>query len=289
MKLLITLITVGLWSVRCHGQTDSTAIPVTTDSTATKASLTLGVTYSNNANYYGQWAQENIPYVAAGATYRFRSGIYLSGLAYKLLNDTGAFVSASNLGAGVIFKISKKLSADLSYSHTFYPTYSPFLQASNPDNATAALIYENWLTTKLNVDYAFGKTTDVFVTLGTGKLITLGSLSKKDVISITPSFDVVAGTQHFYQTYITEKRLRDSLFGVLLPPLIGGSPSQSTTTTTTSTNFNILSYNFKFPIAYSRASYMFEVAYQLSILSKEAEANAGKANSFLSISFYYQF
>jgi hypothetical protein len=289
MKLLTTLITVGLWSVRCFAQTDSTANPATTDSTKAKASLTLGVTYSNNANYYGQRAQENIPYVAAGATYRFRSGIYLSGLAYKLLNDTGAFVSASNLGAGVVFKISEKLSADLSYSHTFYPTYSPFLQASNPDNATAALTYENWLTSKLNVDYAFGKTMDVFVTLGVGKQITLGSLSKKDVFSITPSFDVVAGTQHFYQTYITEKRLRDSLLGVLLTPITGGSPSQSTTTTTTSTNFNILSYNLKFPLDFSRASYMFEVAYQLSILSKEAETNAGKANSFLSVSFYYQF
>ena len=76
MKLLTTLIISGLWSARCFVQTDSTTNPITTDSTKTKATLTIGATYSNNANYYGQRTQENLPYVAAGATYRFKSGIY---------------------------------------------------------------------------------------------------------------------------------------------------------------------------------------------------------------------
>lgn len=289
MKLLTILFTTGLWGLRCFGQTDSAAIPVTTDSTKAKATFTVGVTYSNNANYYGQRALENIPYVAAGATYRFRSGIYLSGLAYKLLNDTGAFVSASNIGAGIAFKLSNKLSADLSYSHTFYPSYSPFLQASSPDNARAALTYENWLTSFVNLDFAFGQTPDVFITLGTSKLITLGSISQKDVITINPSFDVVAGTQHFYQSYITEKKLRDSLLGVLVPPILGQPPSGNNITTTTTTKVNLLSYNFKFPLAYNRTKSMFEVAYQLSVLSKQAESGAGNVNSFYSVSFYYQF
>jgi hypothetical protein len=289
MKLLTTLIIAGLWCTQSIGQNDSTANPATTDSTKAKATLTIGATYSNNANYYGQLAEENLPYLAAGATYRFRSGIYFSGLAYKILNDTGSLVSASNLGVGMAFKISKKLSADLNYSHTFYPTYSPFLQASIPDNASAALTYENWLTSTVNVDFAFGETSDIFLTVGTGKQITLGSIGRKDIVSITPSFDIVAGTQHFYQTYITEKRLQDSLLG-LLPPVLGEPPSGgSTTTTTTTTKVDILSYNFKFPLDYSRANYLFEVAYQLSALSRHADSGAGNVNSFLSVSFYYQF
>jgi hypothetical protein len=288
MKLMTILIITGLWYIQSYGQTDSTSSTTATDSTKTKATLTLGTTYSNNANYYGQRALENIPYVAAGATYRFRSGFYLSGLAYKILNDTGALVSASNLGAGMAFRISKKLSADLSYNHSFYPTYSPFLQASIPDNASAAFTYENWLTSNLNVDYAFGKTSDIFITLGIGKQITLGSFSKKDIITLTPAFDVVAGTQHFYQTYLIDKRLQDSLLGVLLTPVLGEPPADTPLTTTT-TQLNIISYNLKFPLAYNRANYLFEVAYQLSILSKKAESGPGNANSFLSVSFYYQF
>ncbi len=291
MKHLITLITAGIWTAHCFGQSDSIHIIPETDSAKTKATLTLGAMYSNNASYYGQRAEENMPYAAASASYRFRSGIYFTGMAYKLLNDTTSFVSASSLGAGVAFKLSKKLSADVSYSHTFYPTYSPFLQAANADNASASLTYENWLSSSVNVDYAFGKTNDVFATVGIGKAINLGSLGKKDVITITPAVDVVAGTQHFYKIYITEKRLRDSLLGLLLPPLLGGPSggSNATTTTTTTTSFDIISYNFKFPLAYNRAHYLVEAAYQLSVLGKKAASGPGKANSFISFSFYYQF
>jgi hypothetical protein len=290
MKLLTILILAGLWSPQGFGQTDTLAKPATTDTTVTKSSLTIGVVYANNASYYGQRAQENIPYVAAGATFRFRSGFYLSGLAFRILNDTSAFVSAGNLGGGIAFKLSKKWSADLSYNHTFYPQYSPFLQASSPDNASAALVYETWVNAKLNVDYAFGKTTDVFATAGISKVISLGSITSKDVITTTPEFNVVGGTQHFYQTYITEKRLRDSLLGVLLTPIVGAPPSQGgTTTTTTTTTFSVLSYNFKFPLAYSRANYMFELEYQLAVLSNKAQSGPGQANSFFNVSFYYQF
>ena len=291
MKRLITLIATGIWTSLCFGQSDSTHTIPEADSSKTKATLTLGAVYSNNASYYGLRAEESMPYTAVAASYRFRSGFYFTGMAYKLLNDTASFVSASSLGAGKTFNLSKKLSADLSYSHTFYPAYSPFLQAANADNASASLTYENWLSSTANIDYAFGKTRDIFVTVGIGKTINLGSLGKKDVITSTPAVDVVAGTQHFYKTYIIEKRLRDSLLGQLLPPLLGSSPGNSTpaTATTVSTSFDILSYNFKFPLTYNRAHYLVEAAYQLSVLGKKANSGPGKANSFLSISLYYQF
>jgi hypothetical protein len=78
------------------------------------------------------------------------------------------------------------------------------------------------------------------------------------------------------------------LLGVLLPPVFGTTPSQQPVITTT-TKFSLISYNFKLPLAYNRANYLFEVAYQLSVLSQDAETGPGKVNSFGSISFYYQF
>jgi len=287
MKLMTILVLCGLWSIHCSGQTDT--LKAKEDTVKDKSTFTLGVSYSNNADYYGQKAQENIPYAAASATYRFRSGIYFSGLAYRLLNDSGAFVSASNIGAGFEFKLSKRFTGEISYSHTFYPAYSPLLQASNPDNASASLTYDNWLSTKINLDYAFGKTTDQFVTAGTGKQVKLGSISQKDMITITPAVDVVGGSQHFYQTYITEKNLRDSLLGIILSPVTGSPPSQGSAKTTITTEFNILSYNFKLPLSYYRASYVFQVNYQLSVLSGKAQSGAGKVNSFFTAGFYYQF
>ena len=289
MKLFIIPILVVCCCLRSMAQADTTVLPLPTDSTPVKNTLTLGVSYSNNANYYGQKAEKAIPYAAVAATYKLKCGLYFSGLAYRLLNDTGALVSATNAGVGIAFNMGKHFSADLNYSHTFYPSYSPLLQASNPDNGSASIVYENWLSTKLTVDYAFGKTQDYFATLGTGKQINLGSISKKDVVTITPSVDVVAGTQHFYQTYLTEKHLRDSLLGIIGPILGQPGGSETSPKTTTSTQLNILSYNFKCPLAYNRSHYLVEIAYQLSVLSNKAQSNAGRANSFISASFYYQF
>jgi hypothetical protein len=287
MKLTILLMLSCLFGAMCQAQTDSVVVKPP-DSTKTKSTLTVGGTYCNNADYYGQKAEVSIPYAAVAATYRFGSGFYFTGLAYRLLKDTSRIISAGSLGGGYDFKLSKKLTAGISYSHTFYPSYSPLLQAANPDNASASLTYEGFLTTKLNADYAFGKATDLFVTAGTGKQINLGHITKKDVISITPEITVTAGTQHFYQTYLKEKRLADSLLGLILTPVTGTPPQQGSTTVET-TAFNLLSYNFKCPLAYNRASYLFEINYQLSVLSNKAQSGAGRANSFFSASFYYQF
>lgn len=288
MKSIILFTIITFFSSICFAQADST-IAAVADSITSKSTLTIGAVYANNASYYGQKAVENTPYLAVAATYRFKSGFYLSGLAYKLLNEKTSSVSASNLGAGVNFKLSKKLTADLSYSHSFYPAYSPLLQAANADNASLSLTYENWLNINIGGDYAFGKTNDGFVTGGLSKSINLFSIGKKDIITINPSADVVAGTQHFYETYLTEKKIRDSVLGILLDPITGNPSQGSTSNTISKTSFNILSYNFKLPLAYNRAHYVVEAAYQLSILSKEAQSDPGKTNTFVTLSFYYQF
>lgn len=268
-------------------QSDSSA-PEAADTTIPKSTFTIGTLYANSASYYGQKSEENTSYVALAATYRFKFGFYLTGLAYKLLKDSG-LVSASSFGAGMDFKIGKKFSVDMNYSHSFFPAYSPLLQAGNPDNLGLTLAYENWLKFALSGDYAFGKSNDAFLTAEISKSFNLFSIGKKDIVTFNPSADIVAGTQHFYQTYLTEKKLRDSVLGIILEPITGDPSTGSSEKTVTTTAFNVLSYNFKFPIAYNRASYLIEANYQLSLLSKHAESGAGKTNSFFTLSFYYQF
>ncbi len=148
--------------------------------------------YANDASYYGQKAVEKIPYVAVAAVYQLKSGFYFTGQSYKLLNDNTSSVSAAAIGAGVNFKMGKKLTTDLSYSHSFYPSYSPLLQAANADNASLVFSYDSWIKPTLTGDYAFGKTSDAFVTGGLSKSINLFSITPKDIVTIEPSADVVA-------------------------------------------------------------------------------------------------
>ena len=158
--IILTICSLGLYTAQA--QEDSTQ-------EVKKNTLTLGVTYTNNASYYGQKPEEKTPYVAGVASYKLKSGIYFSGSAYRLLNDSAKFASASSLGIGYGFGIGKKLSADINYSHTFYPAYSPFLQAANNNTASASLNYQYFLNSGIAVDYAFGKQNDVFTTFSTNK------------------------------------------------------------------------------------------------------------------------
>lgn len=286
MKTILLLFTASVCYSFCFAQTDTTV--ALKDSVVSKSTLTVGAVYADNASYYGQKAIEKTPYLAIAASYRLKNGIYFSGLSYRLLNEKTGTVSAGGLGAGISGKLFKRFSADLNYSHSFFAAYSPLLQAGNPDNASLGLVYENWLNVSLTGDYAFGKTSDEFVTGGLSKSVNLFSIGKKDIVRINPSADAVVGTQHFYQTYLQQQKLRDSVLGIILNQLTG-SPPQPGSKTTVTTAFNLLSYNLKLPLSYNRAHYLLEACYQLSVLSSQAQSGAGKTNSFFTASFYYQF
>jgi hypothetical protein len=287
MKIFIT-IGILLLTLQSMAQQDSTAVVDSTE--PARSTFTIGATYANNADYYGQKSVEKMPYIAAAAVYHHKSGLFATAMAYRLLNDSQRVVSASALGLGFSRDLGKRFNLDISYSHTFYPALSPFLQAANANNASLGLTYTNWLAVSAEVDYAFGKTDDIFVTGGLTKLISLGSITSKDLVTLQPALKVTAGTQRFYETYVTEKSIRDSVLGIVpVPPIFGQPGTTPTTSTKVSSSFDLLSYNFKLPLAYNRAHYMVELAYQLSLLSERAQTGAGTVNSFISASFYYQF
>lgn len=289
MKLIFLFISIVFSSILCYAQTDSTTTTATDSLPKKKSTFTIATVYANNASYYGQRAAEATPYIALSATYQFKSGIYINGLAYKILTENNPDISAANLGAGINFKLSKKIAADISYTHSFYPSLSPLMQSVNTENASVGLTHKSWLETSITGDYAFGKTNDVFVTGGLAKDINLFSIGKKDVVSVKPSAQVVAGTQRFYKTYATEQKMRDSLFGIITGPIFGTPPADNNSTTVATNSFDLLSYNLEIPLSYNRAHYVLQAAYQLSVLSNKVQSGAGQTNSFFTLSFYYQF
>lgn len=286
----LCILTMSLWLTGFSALTlraqDSSQVP------APPITLTLAVTGVSDASYYGQKAEVRAPYVAGVAQLKLRSGFYFTGMAYRLLDDTSSIVSAGSLGVGYTLKLGEKWSADFNYSHAFYPENSPLLQAASPDNAGASVQFEYWATSALGVDYNFGKEQDIFATFSTEKLVRLGSFAAgKDLLAITPSIEITGGTQHFYDTYVTEKRYRDSVLGIPLP-VIPGLPAggeSSSTSSVSATRFDMLSYTFRLPLSYTRAHYMIEAAYQASLLDKRAQVGGGRTNHFFGCSFYYQF
>ncbi|MES2651746.1 MAG: hypothetical protein V4663_08395 [Bacteroidota bacterium] len=276
MRFTFLLILICLASFKVKAQQDSVK----------KATVTLAALYSSNVSYYGQATDERLPYVLINATVRFPVGFYLSAGSYKLLNY-GSGISETDIGAGFDYDFNDKLTAGLSYTRSFFPANSPLLQAANENNANVSLKYEwPWLKSSLSTDYAFGKENDVFISLSHSKEIGIGSLiNEKNSLSLEPAIELVAGTRHFYETYTVEKSNR----GKGKSPVSPGNSNSTTTTTVASNNFNLLSYNFKLPLSLSRANYMAELSYQLSVLGSKSEAELKPQQSFFGLAFYYQF
>lgn len=279
-KVLALLLLLSFLQV--NAQEDSTALTEPDK----KTTVTFAALYHNNASYYGQTAAEKMPFAAVYASLKFPSGFYITTLGYRLLNQPADFFSAGSVGAGWEIPLSRKLALDFSYNHSFFPENSSFVQAANTDIASAGISYKHWLTTAITGDFAFGKERDMFATLSNSKQIELGSLfTKNEIWTITPSVDITGGTQRFYTAYITEKMVRDSLLGLPLPT----GRTERDTSVVAAEQFNLLSYSLRVPLAYSRARYMIEVAYQLSVLGNKVEAIDRRPRSFLNLSFYYQF
>lgn len=288
MKFLF-IITMLLGSMICFAQTDSTTATPADSIIKKKNTVTLAAVFANNASYFGQRPEEATPYAALSATYQLKSGFYLTGLAYKILTENNPDISAANLGAGIAWNFNKKLSGDLRYTHSFYPALSPLLQAVNTENISLGLKHNNWLETSLSGEYAFGETNDLFATAGLAKDIDLFRIGNKALLSVKPFFYVVGGTQRFYESYVTEQKLRDSLLGIITTPIFGSPSGNGNTTTVSESSFDVISYNFELPLSYSRAHYMVEAACQVSVLSDKSQSRPGKVNSFFTLGFYYQF
>lgn len=243
--------------------------------------------YSTDANYYGQKAADKLPYALINASVRFPSGIYLSGMAYRLLDDAAA-ISAGSLTAGAQLPLSSRLSADLAFSHSFFPNNSPFVQFANANTASAGITLEHLFTTGLSADFAFGEQNDVFISFNNSVPVSLGSLfDNQDLISFTPALEIVAGSSHFYETYVIEKQRRDSILGI---PVFNPFPVTDTETKQQlGKDFGLFSYNLRLPLSYSRSRYLFDATCQLSWLHRDLQNNINKPASFFNFSFYYQF
>lgn len=281
MKFKWLFIMMSLSSIQIRAQQDTII---------KKATLTAAVLYNSNVSYYGQSTNEKLPYVLVNATLRLSSGLYFSVGSYKLLNY-GSGLSETDLGVGFEHDFSDKLKVGAAFTHSFFPANSPLLRAANDNNLNFSTTYAlPYFKSAFSIDYAFGQQNDVFLSLNNSKEIILGSFfNEKNIFYIEPALELVAGTMNFYDTYTIAKGKRDQSKGKASTfPGNSGSATISTTNVE-SRGFNLLSYNFKLPLSFSRANYVAELNYQFSVLGPKAQEELKKQQSYFGVAFYYQF
>jgi hypothetical protein len=277
--ILLTLI--FLIAARAFSQVDSTELE------PKRNTITLAAVYGNNANYYGQTAEQKLPYVLNNATLSLKSGLFFSVGSYKLINAGGPLISELDLTAGYEHQLTKKLNGSIAYSRSIFAKNSPLLGAANQNTISTSLIYDlNFIKTGFNSYYAFGTQRDLFLSFTASKSINLGSISKdKDFISFEPSFELIGGTLHYLQEYIIMRDRREAGQNNPFPP----PRDRNYTITRSASSFNMISYNMNFLLGYNRRNYLLEGGWQVSSLGKNVSETKQKPRSFFNLSFYYQF
>jgi len=282
MKQKFRVLVIGLIMKCCIVAAQDTAI--NTNAPIVKSpTLTLAAIYGTNANYYGQTAEERLPYVLTNGSYRLANGIYLSVGGYRLLTNSEATFAEVDLTAGYEVNFTESFSGSFGYTRSIFGQNSPLLQATNENTLSASVSYDwKFLKSSLGSFYAFGTTNDVFLTLNNSKLIDLGSLlSAKDFISFEPGFEIATGTVQYLEEYIVRRENQVQIPGA---PRI---PEYAILTRSDST-FDLLSYSANFLLGYNRSHYLIEMGYQLSFLGSNI-ATSKKPRSFFNLSLYYQF
>jgi hypothetical protein len=267
--------------------------------------LTIGTSYGNTANYYGQTTAEKLPYASADISYKSKKGFWGAASALKLIN-TGSGISEIDLSGGYDFDISRKFSAGISYTRSIFANNSPLPQSINPNALSANLGYDlKWFNTNLYGDYVFGNTkdefgnklNDFFITLSGSKFISFGSLfSKQDYISIEPSVQLTGGTLLVGEQVFENENNSNSPIGAVvgkgkrkpIKKLLNPNSAEQGSWVYSS-GFNFLTSNFKLPLAYNRAHYMLEASYQLSAPNSSLIQLGSEVQSYFTLGFYYTF
>lgn len=281
MKVYLFLMMALVAFIEADGQTEEA------DSLISYTSI--GTTISSASNYYGQTVAEKLPFTSLDATYKHRSGWSINTTAYKLLEYNG--LSELDASLGYEFDINKKINMGFGYSYFYYPDDSPLLQSAYNHAVYQVITYDfNIINAGISTSYAFGDEQDIFTSFSLSKEFELGSLfSDVDYIGFSPSADITAGTQKFYETYFINKKNK--------PLPVKDNPGQGANNgnnkleevTEVKTNFDVLSYNLYLPVSYNRAHYTLEFNCQLSALNDQANLSGQKIQPFFNLSFYYLF
>ncbi len=256
-----------------------------TDTMVKKKSVSVGVSYGSDAVFFGRTGLVKYPFLSADVIYNTKQGIFLYGSAYKVLSSV-PLIDETDFGAGYLYKITPKLSGNISYTHFFFNRNALIIQSTTSNDLDWKNTYD-WKLFKSSValDYLFGQTSDFFLTLNLSKYIETdwSVFDDKDYLSFTPSVSMIFGTQNFVQKYSVNHPNRfdyDYLFDQTKDPRRFARDNSM---------FNALNYSFKIPIAYNRPHYTVEFAYKYSIPVNVEGILHNRRESFYNLTFYYVF
>ena len=179
-----------------------------------KASFKIGVNYMSNNVFMGRADTVRTPTILPEMKYIFKNGIYLAATADYIPNRVTNKLDGGSAAFGYDFDITDNFSGGLSFTKLFYNGNSTQIGSSINSTVNANLSYNiaDVITPTVSADYNFLKQDfghDIFLNAGLSHDFAIdGIFGDKDLLIISPSANVNAGTQNFYDAYFVLKKYK---------------------------------------------------------------------------------
>jgi len=218
-----------------------------------KASFKIGVNYLSNNVFMGRADTVTTPVISPDLKYSFSNGIFISASANYIPNRTTKKLDGGSVAAGYDYEITDDLTGGVSFTKLFYNTNSTEIGSSISSTLSANLSYDiaGIITPTVSADYNFVKQgfgNDVFVNAGLSHDFAVeGIFGNKDLLIISPTVNMNAGTQNFYDAYFVLKKYKLTAKAQALltaaEKLLGKRKEQLS-------KFTMLDYEFSAPVEY---------------------------------------
>lgn len=179
-----------------------------------KASFKIGVNYLSNNVFMGRADTVRTPTILPEMKYIFKNGIYLAATADYIPNRVTNKLDGGSAAFGYDFDITDDFTGGVSFTKLFYTANSTQIGSSIGSTVNANLSYNiaDVITPIVSADYNFLKQDfghDIFLNAGISHDFAIdGIFGDKDLLIISPSANLNAGTQNFYDAYFVLKKYK---------------------------------------------------------------------------------
>ncbi|MDB5142223.1 MAG: hypothetical protein JWQ66_936 [Mucilaginibacter sp.] len=218
-----------------------------------KGSFKIGINYLNNIVFMGRADTVTTPVILPELKYTFKNGIFISAGVDYIPNRVTSKLDEGSLVAGYDYDITDNLSGGVSFTKMFYNTNSTQIGSSISSTFSANLTYDiaSIITPTIGADYNFikqGFGNDIFINAGLSHdFAKEGILGDKDLFILSPAVTINAGTQNFYDAYLTLKKYK---LTAKAQAKEAAAEKLITKRKVQLSKFNILDYEFSAPIEY---------------------------------------
>lgn len=269
------------------GADDKSSDEQKSDKDDATSSFKFGINYISNNVYVGRADTVTTPVIVPEVKYTFKSGIFFSGSLFFIPNKPKQKLDGGDLQGGYDFDITEDLSGGASFAKYFYSPTSTQIAASISGTFNVNFDYDiaDIITPTISADYNLNKqgiTNDILLTPGIAHdFINKGIFGDEDVLLISPTISANAGTQNFYDAYLTKKNFKSIKRTKAQNALVNKYINQLG-------QFGLLDYELSAPVEYKTGHFIFQLVPTYAIVQNQLPATIAARLSDQSSIFYVE-